>query len=306
MLHSPSEIGISVIIPIYNGARTLPFLLSALAQQDYPQEKRQFILVDNKSTDQTIAVITQYQEQFPNMFELVIEDKMQCSYAARNTGIERAGGRILAFTDADCIPNSNWLSAIAVAMADPEMQYMGGHIQLKAENPNLWETYDSTWGLRQKDYCTTRGFAATANMAIRRELMEKYGAFISGIVSGGDKELGLRLEKHGITTRYHAAMQVAHPPRNHFHLLHAKNIRIAKGFANIYYIIKKRDYHYQEDTLLTKLRWLLRTIRNTQHPFALKCLLTAMQIGFIVERQFLTQIYSRTLTPPEPTPHVLP
>jgi glycosyltransferase involved in cell wall biosynthesis len=48
---------VSVIIPIYNGEADIPDLLRCLQAQTYPQDQIEYLLVDNGSTDRTLALL---------------------------------------------------------------------------------------------------------------------------------------------------------------------------------------------------------------------------------------------------------
>jgi glycosyltransferase involved in cell wall biosynthesis len=88
---------VSIIVPVYNGSRTIDALLTSLLALDYPPDQHEILIVDNKSTDDTRQRIQRYP------VTLLEETEIQGSYAARNRGIEAAQGEILAFTDADCV-----------------------------------------------------------------------------------------------------------------------------------------------------------------------------------------------------------
>src|SRR3990170_3006911 len=94
---------ISVIVPVYNDAQRIGKCIESLLQQTYPHEKYEVIIIDNGSTDETREVIKKYP------VKLLIEDKIQSSYAARNKGIKNAKGEVIAFTDSDCIPGNDWI-----------------------------------------------------------------------------------------------------------------------------------------------------------------------------------------------------
>ena len=51
-----ADVKVTVIIPVYNDDKGLADCLEALINQSYPHEYTEIIVVDNGSTDQSIAV----------------------------------------------------------------------------------------------------------------------------------------------------------------------------------------------------------------------------------------------------------
>lgn len=93
----------SVIIPAYNAEGTLDCCLKALMQQSMSGRSYEIIVVDDGSIDHTARVAAAYPAvryfYQPN----------QGPAAARNRGAEAAVGDIILFTDADCIPDPEWM-----------------------------------------------------------------------------------------------------------------------------------------------------------------------------------------------------
>lgn len=89
---------VSIIIPSYNVEEYVAECLeSAIAQTYRPIE---IIAVDNNSTDNTLAILRDYERRYPDLIT-VLEEKKQGAPAARNKGISIAKGEWLQFLDAD-------------------------------------------------------------------------------------------------------------------------------------------------------------------------------------------------------------
>ena len=125
---------ISVIIPVYNGERTIGACVESLLAQDYPKDKYEVIIVDNNSKDKTAGIIKEYSVQY------LFEGRIQSSYAARNAAIKAAKGEILAFTDADCAADKEWLKNGIAEFIDNKIGCVAGGIK-GCEPVNYIEEY---------------------------------------------------------------------------------------------------------------------------------------------------------------------
>ncbi len=92
---------ITVVVPCYNSGDKLNNVLTSLRNQTYPASRLQIITVDDHSSDNTLSILKENAESFPN-FE-VFSCRSKGVSEARNTGIENAKGEYIAFVDADDI-----------------------------------------------------------------------------------------------------------------------------------------------------------------------------------------------------------
>lgn len=198
---------ISVIVPMFNAARSIGRCVDALAHQDYagPYE---ILVVDNNSTDDSKRCVG------PHARVRLLEETAQGSYAARNRGVREARGEVLAFTDADCLADSNWLSSIDAAMRNPRTEVvLGSRAAAKTtELIGLIAAYDDARvryiveNRRRRSY-----FGFTNNMAVRRAAFERYGPF--HIAARGSDTLFLRRVSEGQgaeSVEWSAVMRVRH------------------------------------------------------------------------------------------------
>ncbi len=134
---------VSVIIPVYNEPDNIRSSLSSIVDQTYPETRYEVLVVDNGSTDETRTVV----REFP--VQLLVEDEVQGSYAARNRGIERATGEILAFTDADCVPEQEWLWSGVSKMHQADAELVAGRIRFNfSSEKTAAERFDAMAHLR--------------------------------------------------------------------------------------------------------------------------------------------------------------
>ena len=222
---------VSVIIPVYNDPERIRKALDALVAQTYPCESYEIIVADNGSNDDTPRIVDEYRGKYPRLVRVVFENKIQSSYAARNKAITEARSNIFAFIDSDCVPEPDWIEAGIYALKNKSASCGGGRITFfyKAEQPNLYEFYDSSRKLNQQSFVETAGFAATANFFAERRLFEQYGLFRSDLISGGDYEFGRRLTKGGENLIYIPNAVVKHPARSTPRDIYKKSKRVAIG-----------------------------------------------------------------------------
>lgn len=214
---------VSVIIPVFNDPNRLRLCLQALAQQTYPKDSYEVIIVDNDSTFSIEPVVTQ--------FDVVrtIHEKKPGSYAARNKGISIADGEIIAFTDSDCIPAPNWIEeGVSSLLSTPNCGLVAGKITLfcKDQNhPTAVELYESIMAFPQKRYIEENRYGATANVFTFMEVIRNVGLFNDRLTSGGDAEWGKRVYASGYMQIYSDEVCIKHPARSSFSELYNKIAR---------------------------------------------------------------------------------
>jgi glycosyltransferase involved in cell wall biosynthesis len=119
-----------VVVPYYNEAAGIEATLRALVAQS----DREFtlVLVDNASTDETNAVVTDFLHRHPDVTTHLISEREKGTGAASDTGFRFAidrGATIIARTDADCIPDPGWVRNIKRAFAIEHLDFVIGDIK---------------------------------------------------------------------------------------------------------------------------------------------------------------------------------
>lgn len=205
-----SRIRISVIIPVYK-TPTFNICLDALRSQSCPAEDFEVIVVNN-DPEIPLNIVDQ-----KSLDLKILNEDQPGSYAARNAGLRRATGDIIAFTDADCIPDSDWLkTALEIMEKEPDVFYLVGAIKQIRKNKVVSDAsfmFQKLIYFHQEKYFH-RGFGATANLIVRKEIFETAGVFNDSLLSGGDFEFGMRVSKKAIGRMYAPTLIVYHPVRS--------------------------------------------------------------------------------------------
>lgn len=187
---------VSVVIPIYNGENDLPDLINCLKSQTYPIEQVEYFLVDNASSDRTSQIIQNTAQNFPKIHYLA-ETKIQSSYAARNAGIRASTGEIIAFTDADCRPQPQWLTELIIPFQDSNIGIVAGEI-IGLPGKTILEKYAEEQDVLSQKYTLEHPFCPygqTANLAIRKEIFTQIGLFRPYLTTGGDADICWRIQR---------------------------------------------------------------------------------------------------------------
>lgn len=119
---NPGEPLISVVIPTFQRPDLLSKCLKALHRQSFPKERFEVIVVHDGPGEITERRIKRY---FPDVKYYSLKENKGPA-AARNYGWLIAKGKLIAFTDDDCLPDKNWLKDIWSAYDnEPQIAYAG-------------------------------------------------------------------------------------------------------------------------------------------------------------------------------------
>ena len=157
---------LSVIVPVRDGARTLPPLLESLAGQTLARHRFEVIVVDNASSDATADVAAR-------AGATVVHEPIANRSRARNRGAAAAAAPLYAFTDADCVARPGWLEAhLACAGRAP---LVAGEIRVRVgDRPNTVERFEALSRFGQASW-VRQGWAATANLLVRADAFHAVG-----------------------------------------------------------------------------------------------------------------------------------
>ncbi len=230
---------VSVVVPVLNAARTLPRCLGSLERLD--PAPAEVLLVDNGSTDGSLGLLRAFAERRSGARAL--EEPRRGAAAARNAGIRAATGDVVAFTDSDCEPESGWLEHLTWPFTDPRVGAVAGRVTA-APAASIIELFSALYTLQSPNgparltrWTPWQGGFPTANLAVRRRLLNELGGFDERIeIYGEDYDLCARLYAAGAQIAYEPSALVAH----HHRTTARSMLRQAFGFGRGHALLLRR------------------------------------------------------------------
>lgn len=195
---------VSVVIPTYKRPELLKKCLDALTFQSLEKDEFEVVVVSDGPDKESETLVLSY--QLYNFRFLSLPEKKGPA-AARNLGWKAAEAKLIAFTDDDTIPHSNWLYAFLDNSGSGLAQAFTGKIKVPvSEEPTDYEK--NTAHLEQADF-------VTANCALTKTALEMVNGFDERFFMAWreDSDLEFKLLDQGIPIRHIPEALVVHPVR---------------------------------------------------------------------------------------------
>lgn len=244
---------VSVIVPVFNDRAGILRCLEAIATQSYPLGRIEVLVVDNGSVPPLTIEPT-----YP--FRLSV---LRCltpgSYAARNSGARSASGEILAFIDADCWPDHDWLErGVGRLILAQNGIAVGGEVTfVPPSRVTAVALYQLIGGFGQESRILERRFATTANLICRSYTYRHVGGFEERLLSGGDSEWSWRAQAAGVDLVFEPQSVVFTEPRTTLR----GSIRQARRVAGGRLMLRRFKLGHLGATHIGRTRGLWQSIR---------------------------------------------
>ncbi len=148
---------VSVIVSLRNEALNVESLMLSLLSQDYPRELLELILIDDHSTDDTLAMLRSYTSEpkvrVYSLAELQVaaenpvsghnapatEGTISSSFKkmAISKAIGLAAGKLIITTDADCTAGIHWISSLVKHYEQEGASFIAAPVKLRTRNSIL-------------------------------------------------------------------------------------------------------------------------------------------------------------------------
>ncbi len=191
---------VSFVIPAYNSEKTIGMCLESIKKQKY---RKEIILVDGGSRDKTQLIAEKHGAR-------VIVERKRGPAAARNRGLEKAKGNLVAFIDADVVLPKKWLGR-AVKKLEKNRKIAGvGGPGISVEKNHITKSLDGLLFGKPKTvkdrYVTS---LATMNVLFKRSALGNQ-KFNESLITAEDPEFNFRLIKKGYMLLYSRTLFVRH------------------------------------------------------------------------------------------------
>jgi glycosyltransferase involved in cell wall biosynthesis len=192
----------SVIVPTYNRGKKLRESILSIEKNAFDKKNFEILIINDCSTDKTSLEIKKLEKRYSNILGLKTQ-KNSGPASARNLGIKKAKGKILLFTDDDCLVPKNWLQTYWDFFEKyPEVFGIGGILSAKEENffSFLEKVKDKVLGISHSKEKIGRGEIKTGftnNCAYRRRVFSEIGFFDENfrVPAGEDLDFSQKVAK---------------------------------------------------------------------------------------------------------------
>jgi glycosyltransferase involved in cell wall biosynthesis len=213
---------VSVVVPVYNGEGCLAHALeSVLAQSTPPGE---IIVIDDGSTDATTQAAARYAQWIT-----LIRQSNQGPSVARNSGIARAKGAVVAFLDADDVWKPDALKNHLEALTDDPAAVGAWGLSCFAVAPGAKPPSDNL-------ECKPQLVLSVSSMAFYTSVLKECGGFAVDMRYSEDLDLLVRLEEAELRLARHPNVVVER--RLHLNNLTRDEVQTERGR----FVVLKRAY----------------------------------------------------------------
>lgn len=195
---------VSFIIAAHNEERAIVAQVESALRLDYPGDRLEVVVASDGSSDGTRAVVERFAGEGVRLLDLPRGGKI----AAQNAAVRATKGELLAFSDAHSPWEPDALRLLVRNLADPDVGYVCGRVQLEGAGDNresLYWAYE-LWLREQESACGCLTAGTGAIYAVRRSALPELGPEHSH-----DIALPFRLRRRGLRSVYEPAA-VAHEP----------------------------------------------------------------------------------------------
>ncbi len=259
---------LSIIIPVRNEERFISDTLKMLADQDYPKDRFELIVVDGRSTDHTRTEVDKFINGHQDISVRLLDNPGCLSSRARNIGVRAAKGQLIGVIDGHVyVPNGDLFKSMerlkeenqALCLARPAPLDVPG---LEDGLPFWIAVARKSWLGHSRDsfiYSNFEGFVdpMSSGFAYDRSVFERVGYFDESFDAAEDVEFHFRLKQAGIRAYTSPGLLIYSYPRGSLSSLFHQQVRYGVGRARL---VKKHPGALSNETPIPALIFLFWAI----------------------------------------------
>ena len=199
---------ISVIVPVKDEENVVGRLINALMKADYPQDKKEVVIVEDGSIDRTAEICRKFAEEHPGQVKLVRRSVSDGKPSALMVALKHVSGEIVGVFDADNVPEEDSLLRVANHFADSGVVALQGRVYaINAEENMLTQLVAHEENVRYEGFMGGKEALSLfvplngSCYFVRKAVLDDVGGWDTTALSE-DMELAARLIHNGHKIKY--------------------------------------------------------------------------------------------------------
>jgi len=192
---------LSIVIPAKNEEKNIGQVLTQLSHIINKKNNIEIIVVDNGSTDKTLEIASGFNVQIHTLPDVTVA-------SVRNYGAKIAKGDCIAFLDADCIVDRDWLKSMKKYFLDPEVGAFGS-TPIAPEN-GTW--VERNWSLvrARRQTASEVDWINSSNLIVKRSAFHEISGFSEDLITCEDVDFCYRLISNKYKIIYDPKIKAIH------------------------------------------------------------------------------------------------
>ena len=193
---------VTVIMPVRNEAGYIRGSLQSVLDQDYPADRVDILIADGMSTDETRAIVREYQERYANI--RLVDNPGKIAPTGLNIALQQARGEIIIRVDGHCEIQPGYIHNCVRYLMDENIAGVGGPMETIGETDVAQAValaMSSPFGVGGSAFRTVKDrkmyVDTVAFPAYKRDTIRSAGLYDEELVRNQDDEYNFRLREMG-------------------------------------------------------------------------------------------------------------